>query len=78
MPTIDLTQEELQGLVNVLATASGPGINWMLTNALLTKLQAADQAAQKASQAAQGEVLPPAPRRKLNSEDKDHATLPGT
>ena len=69
MPVIDLTQEELQGLVTVLATASGPGINWMLTNNLLQKLQGA----------AQGEILPPAqPRRRGNSEDKDHATLPGT
>ena len=68
MPTIDLTQEELQGLVTVLATASGPGINWMLTNNLLQKLQGA----------AEGRVIPPVPRRRGNSEDKDHATLPGT
>ena len=68
MPTIDLTQEELQGLVTVLATASGPGITWMLTNNLLQKLQGA----------AEGQVIPPAPRRRGNSEDKDHATLPGT
>ena len=68
MPTIDLSQEELQGLVTVLATASGPGINWMLTNNLLQKLQGA----------AEGQVIPPTPRRRGNSEDKDHATLPGT
>ena len=68
MPTIDLTQEELQGLVTVLATASGPGINWMLTNNLLQKLQGA----------AEGRVIPPVPRRRGNSEDKDHDTLPGT
>ena len=67
MPTIDLTQEELQGLVNVLATASGPGITWMLTNTLLQKLQAAEQA----------DKTDKTPRRHSNSEDRN-ATLPGT
>ena len=77
MPVIDLTQEELQGLVTVLATASGPGINWMLTNNLLQKLQAAEHA--KAEHARiPDEVYQRHPRKKANSEDDDHATLPGT
>ena len=66
MPTIELSDEELRGLVKVLATASGPGISWMLTNNLLQKLQAAEQA----------DKTDKTPRRR-NSEDKDHATLPG-
>ena len=68
MPTIDLTDDELRGLVNVLATASGPGINWMLTNNLLQKLQAAEQA----------DKTDKTPRRRSNSEDHVNATLPGT
>ena len=75
MPIIDLTTEELQGLVTVLATASGPGINWMLTNNLLQKLQGA---AQEAGVDKSGQTALSAPRRRGNSEDKDHATLPGT
>jgi len=39
MPMIDLSDEEMQQLVLVLANASGPGISWALTNGLLTKLQ---------------------------------------
>ena len=62
---LDLSDEELQTLVTVVATASGPGINWMLTNGILTKLQGA----------AQGELPLPTKPRKPNSEDHD-ATLP--
>jgi len=47
MPTIDLSDEELQGFITLCATASGPGINWVLTNALLTKAQAAAPALPK-------------------------------
>ena len=62
MPTIELTNEELQGLITLAATGSGPGINWILCNGLLQKAQAA---AQKGDQ---GEIiLPP----KGNSEDHD-------
>jgi len=39
MPTIDLSDEDMQQLVLVLANASGPGISWAVTNGLLTKLQ---------------------------------------
>ena len=70
MPTIELSDEELRGLVNVLATASGPGINWMLTNNLLQKLQAAEQADKT-------DRTDKTPRRHSNSEDRN-ATLPGT
>ena len=68
MPTIDLSEEELQGLVQICATGSGPGINWMLTNAILSK---ARQAQEASAARAQGELLPPEPRRKANSEDHD-------
>ena len=50
MPVLDLTDEELQGLIMVCANASGPGVSWMLTNALLTKAQQAAQT-KKAEQA---------------------------
>ena len=39
MPLIDFTDEQVQQLTLVLANASGPGVSWMLTNNLLTKLQ---------------------------------------
>ena len=60
MPVIELTDEELQGFVHLCATASGPGVNWMLTNALLTKARAAQEARA-------------APHRPGNSEDHDAA-----
>jgi len=41
MPTLDLSDEELQGLITLCATGSGPGITWMLTNAILMKAQQA-------------------------------------
>jgi hypothetical protein len=41
MPTLELTDEEAQQLTLVLANASGPGISWMMTNGLLTKVQQA-------------------------------------
>lgn len=44
MPSIELTDEELQGFVHLCATASGPGVSWMLTNALLTKARLAQEA----------------------------------
>jgi hypothetical protein len=44
MPTLDLSDEEAQQLTLILANASGPGISWMMTNNLLTKLQAVTQA----------------------------------
>ena len=40
MPMIEFSDEEVQQLTLVLANASGPGVSWMLTNNLLTKLQA--------------------------------------
>jgi len=43
MPLLDLSDEELQGLITLCATGSGPGITWMLTNAILTKAQQAAQ-----------------------------------
>jgi hypothetical protein len=43
MPMVDFTDEEMQSLTLVLANASGPGVNWVTTNALLTKLQQAAQ-----------------------------------
>lgn len=67
MPTIDLSDEELQGLVTVLATASGPGISWMLTNTLLTKVRQAQEAAQPVADAL--------PARKPNSKGEDHAAI---
>ena len=39
MPLIEFSDEEVQQLTLVLANASGPGVSWMLTNSLLTKLQ---------------------------------------
>jgi hypothetical protein len=39
MPMIEFSDEDLQQLTVFLANASGPGINWVLTNGLLTKLQ---------------------------------------
>jgi len=39
MPVIEFSDDELQQLTLVLANASGPGISWMMTNNLLTKLQ---------------------------------------
>lgn len=48
MPTLDLTDEELQGFVVLCATASGPGINWTLTNALLNKARLAQEASKGA------------------------------
>ena len=62
MPTIELSDEELQGFVHLCATASGPGVSWMLTNALLTKARLAQEAAGAA--------------RSLNSEGHD-AAIPG-
>jgi hypothetical protein len=44
MPILDLSDEELQGLIMICANGSGPGVTWLLTNAILTKAQ---QAAQK-------------------------------
>ena len=76
MPTIEFTSEELQQLVTVLATASGPGINWMLTNNLLGKLQAAAEPQHEPVDEPRDRRLPRS--LKLNSEDRDHATLPGT
>jgi len=39
MPLIEFSDEEVQQLTLVLANASGPGVSWLLTNNLLTKLQ---------------------------------------
>lgn len=55
MPTIDLSDEELQGLIMICANGSGPGISWMLTNAILTKAQSASQSAHAKAQ----EIFPP-------------------
>lgn len=60
MPVIELSDEELQGFVILCATASGPGINWQLTNALLNKARIAQEAAAAL-----------APHRPGNSEDHD-------
>lgn len=70
MPLIELSDEEVQQLTLVLANASGPGVSWMLTNSLLTKLQ--QQVASQAGKAA--EVLPPA-EHVGNSEDKGYAAV---
>lgn len=67
MPSIEVTDEELQGFITLCATASGPGINWMLTNALLTK-------AREAQQRGQQTLTPPRPYS--NSEDHDDAAVP--
>jgi len=72
MPLIELSDEEVQQLTLVLANASGPGVSWMLTNNLLTKLQQQAQAASQAGKAA--EVLPPA-EHVGNSEDKGYAAV---
>ena len=68
MPTIDLTDEELQGFVVLCATASGPGINWQLTNALLSKARLAQEAAQQPK-----DFRVPISRPPGNSEDHDAA-----
>ena len=84
MPTLDLTDEELQGLILVCANASGPGVSWMLTNALLTKAQQAALAA-KPQNVDPGDLtammerpvydattrpLEPPHRRRANSDDR--------
>ena len=71
MPTIELTDEELQGFVHLCATASGPGVSWMLTNALLTKARLAQEAAQHehVAQVVTANVL----KATGNSEDHDAA-----
>ena len=69
MPVLDLTDEELQGFVVLCATASGPGINWTLTNGLLNKARLAQERSQ-ANLQAQGAL---APHRPGNSEDHDAA-----
>ena len=53
MPVLDLTDEELQGLIQLAATGSGPGITWVLTNQILTKAQQAASASHE-SKLAQG------------------------
>ena len=68
MPLIEFSDEEVQQLTLVLANASGPGVSWMLTNSLLTKLQQ-QAASQKAA-----EVLSPA-EHVGNSEDKGYAAV---
>lgn len=68
MPVLDLTDEELQGFVVFCATASGPGINWTLTNALLNKARLAQEASKGAAALA--------PHRPGNSEDKVDAAVP--
>ena len=65
MPVLELSDEELQGFVHLCATASGPGVSWMLTNALLTK-------ARLAQEQSQGVVSTP-PHKPGNSEDHDAA-----
>lgn len=70
MPTIELTDEELQGLIMVCANASGPGVSWMLTNALLTKAQAAAQASQAARVDKSGQTsLSTPPKRQKQPPD---------
>ena len=44
MPTLDLSDDELQAFINICAHASGPGITWMVCNGLLMKAQQAAQA----------------------------------
>lgn len=68
MPVLDLSDEELQGFVHLCATASGPGVSWMLTNALLTKARLAQEAAQKPT-----DFRVPISRPPGNSEDHDAA-----
>lgn len=65
MPVLDLTDEELQGFVVLCATASGPGINWTLTNGLLNKARLAQEASKPQP--------PLASHRPGNSEDHDAA-----
>lgn len=65
MPVLDLTDEELQGFVHLCATASGPGVSWMLTNALLTKARLAQEVAQN--------LVPAGTKATGNSEDHDAA-----
>ena len=70
MPTIELSDEELQGFVHLCATASGPGVSWMLTNALLTKARLAQEAsADKSGQTGLSNLS----TRPGNSEDHDAA-----
>lgn len=70
MPVLDLTDEELQGFVVLCATASGPGINWQLTNALLSKARLAQEAkADKSGQTGLSNMS----TRPGNSEDHDAA-----
>ena len=38
MSSVDLSTEEWQTLINILATANGPGISWTVTNPLLAKI----------------------------------------
>jgi hypothetical protein len=54
MPMIELSDEEMQQLTMVLANASGPGVSWMITNTLLTRLQAAAQAQPAAPKRSRG------------------------
>ena len=74
MPVLELSDEELQGFIMLAATASGPGVNWMLTNALLTKARLAQEQSQ---QSAQNEQRPlnakPTGLFLGNSEDHDAA-----
>lgn len=74
MPVLELSDEELQGLILVCATGSGPGVSWMLTNALLTKARLAQEQSQ---QSAQNEQRPlnakPTGSFLGNSEDHDAA-----
>ena len=71
MPTIDISDEELQGFVHLCATASGPGVSWMLTNALLTKARLAQEGAVRTT-----DLGPLGGEVKLNSQEKGHAAIP--
>ena len=83
MPSIDFTDAELQQLIQIVATGSGPGINWVVSNGLLQKFQAAAQAkaADQHENLMTGGAMPPAfdattrpleppHRRRANSEDR--------
>ena len=85
MPQIDFTDDELQQLIQIVATGSGPGINWIISNGLLTKIQAAAQkqpmisGEQPPSRAPLNEQmqydattrpLEPPHRRRANSDDR--------
>jgi hypothetical protein len=65
MPTLDLTDEELRGLAQLAITGSGPGINWALTNAILVKVQKAQEA-----------LLPQPTISKTNSDKRHERRLP--